>query len=389
MVAIYRGSMPDTTTLLLEADGFDDLATRAEYLQRIEEADAALVDRVRFLRDSVRVQLAAVENAERRIEAFNVRISAARDQIAAVRAEAEQQAAALAEARASRQAALEQLQSQVGDWTSKVQRLERISAEQAQGEVADWLGDWAIPESIVMCESGGNFDAVNPSSGAGGAYQILPSTWELYGGEGNPEDASPAEQSDIASQIWADSGSVGLGLRRLDALALGGLAPLSRTPATSARTAITPPATFSWPPNRARRSAPPAARSAHNRGHCLQLPARPGQASGGRASPANVPTTPLSGHCGTMVSHRHRDRPASSSTSARRWSGSVAVAVANPVRHPALQREQLDEARARVLAELAARLAERRPAPGRRARTASCGRRPSPSPCRASPSPRR
>ena len=59
----------------------------------------------------------------------------------------------------------------------------------------------------MICESGGNFEAVNPSSGAGGAYQILPSTWELYGGEGNPEDASPAEQSEIAAQIWADSGA--------------------------------------------------------------------------------------------------------------------------------------------------------------------------------------
>ena len=37
-----------------------------------------------------------------------------------------------------------------------------------------------------MCESGGNYGAVNPSSGAGGAYQILPSTWELYGGQGEP-----------------------------------------------------------------------------------------------------------------------------------------------------------------------------------------------------------
>ena len=39
-----------------------------------------------------------------------------------------------------------------------------------------------------MCESGGNYGAVNPSSGAGGAYQILPSTWELYGGQGAPAE---------------------------------------------------------------------------------------------------------------------------------------------------------------------------------------------------------
>ncbi len=207
LVEIYRGGMPDATTLLLEADGFEDLATRAEYLRRVEEADASLVGRVRGLRDQVAIELAAVEDAERRVEAFNARVAAARDEIAAVRAQAEAEAAALADARARRAAALESLQSQVGDWTAEVQRLERISAQQAQSQVADWFGDWAIPGSIVMCESGGSWDAVNPSSGAGGAYQILPSTWDLYGGEGDPEDASPAEQSDIAAQIWADSGA--------------------------------------------------------------------------------------------------------------------------------------------------------------------------------------
>jgi len=207
LVDIYRGGMPDATTLLLEADGFDDLSTRAEYLRRIEEADAALVGQVRSLRDAVSVRLAEVEEAQRQAEAFNARIAAARDQIAAVRADAQAQAAALADARTRRQAALTSLQDRVGNWTSEIQRLERISAQQAQQEVSDWLGDWAIPESIVMCESGGDFDAVNPTSGAGGAYQILPSTWELYGGEGNPEDASPAEQAEIAAQIWADSGA--------------------------------------------------------------------------------------------------------------------------------------------------------------------------------------
>ena len=57
-----------------------------------------------------------------------------------------------------------------------------------------------------MCESGGNWHAVNPTTGAGGAYQILPSTWAAYGGTGLPQDASPAEQSAIAAKIWASSG---------------------------------------------------------------------------------------------------------------------------------------------------------------------------------------
>jgi hypothetical protein len=65
---------------------------------------------------------------------------------------------------------------------------------------------YAIPGYIVQCESGGNWHAVNPSSGAGGAYQIMPSTWQAYGGTGSPQDASPAEQSAIASKIWSSAG---------------------------------------------------------------------------------------------------------------------------------------------------------------------------------------
>jgi peptidoglycan hydrolase CwlO-like protein len=207
LVGIYRSGMPDTTTLILESDGFDDLATRAEYLKRIEEADAALVNRVRSTRDAVSDRLTEVQAAEKRASEHSDRVEAARDDIAAVRADAEADAAALESLRAQRQAAIETLQSKVGEWTKEVQHLERVSERQAQTEVAQWFGDWAIPEAIVMCESGGDFTAVNPSSGAGGAYQILPSTWHLYGGHGLPQDASPAEQSRIAAMIWADSGA--------------------------------------------------------------------------------------------------------------------------------------------------------------------------------------
>lgn len=67
-------------------------------------------------------------------------------------------------------------------------------------------GGYTIPSSIVQCESGGNYSAVNPSSGAGGAYQILPSTWQAYGGQGLPQNASPAEQGHIAAEIMAKQG---------------------------------------------------------------------------------------------------------------------------------------------------------------------------------------
>jgi hypothetical protein len=67
-------------------------------------------------------------------------------------------------------------------------------------------GGYSIPASIVMCESGGDYHAVNSGSGAGGAYQILPSTWAAYGGSGLPQDAPPAEQDAIAAKIYATDG---------------------------------------------------------------------------------------------------------------------------------------------------------------------------------------
>ena len=207
LVAIYQGGVPGAIEVLLSSRGFDDLATRSELLGRIQDADADLAARVRRLRNQVAARLAAVERAHAEQLAFNRRVAAARDQMAAVRARAESTAAALEQARAEEQAALSSLQSQVATWEQQVQEAQQVSAETATSTVASWFGDWAIPEAIVMCESGGNFHAVNPSSGAGGAYQILPSTWHLYGGSGLPQDASPAEQSRIAAEIWADSGA--------------------------------------------------------------------------------------------------------------------------------------------------------------------------------------
>ena len=208
LVEIYKSSGMNEVDVLLDSEGFEDLATRADLLGRIQDADRALAERVRELKADVQEQVQKVSRAKERSDELNAEVEAARDEIAAARAAAEARAAQLQDARAAQAASVEQLEGQMSEWTEEVQRLEDISEEEATEEVANWnnFGPWAIPEAIVMCESGGNFQALNPSSGAGGAYQILPSTWAAYGGKRLPHQAPPAEQHRIAAMIWADSG---------------------------------------------------------------------------------------------------------------------------------------------------------------------------------------
>jgi hypothetical protein len=63
-----------------------------------------------------------------------------------------------------------------------------------------------LPACTWQPESGGNPSAVNPTSGAGGYYQIMPSTWAAYGGTGAPQNAPMSEQTAIAQKIYDSVG---------------------------------------------------------------------------------------------------------------------------------------------------------------------------------------
>ena len=67
-------------------------------------------------------------------------------------------------------------------------------------------GSSPLPTCTWQGESGGNPAAVNPSSGAGGYYQIMPSTWRAYGGAGSPQNAPLGEQTAIAQKIYQSQG---------------------------------------------------------------------------------------------------------------------------------------------------------------------------------------
>ena len=207
LVAIYMSGTPDGMSVVLGASDFDDFATRAEYLDQIEQSDAHLAQRVDQVRDEVKRGLSRVVDLKQQADAYNERLAAAHTQIAGVRSEAEAAAANLESLAGARESTLVTLRSKIDGWVGDIEAAEAASRAAAEETVGRWLGGpYSIPTYIVMCESGGNYSALNPSSGAGGAYQILPSTWALYGGKGAPQDAPKAEQDRIAAEIWADSG---------------------------------------------------------------------------------------------------------------------------------------------------------------------------------------
>jgi septal ring factor EnvC (AmiA/AmiB activator) len=208
LVAIYEQGTPSTSDLVFGSGDYEDFVTQSDYLRAISEADSALADRVAEVRAAVQSQVLRVADLKAEAAAYDERLEAAREEIGAVREEAQAAAARLQSLQGSREAALATLKTDISEWVDQIQEARLAESEaEAEEEVGRWLGGpYSIPTYIVMCESGGNYSALNPSSGAGGAYQILPSTWELYDGKGLPHEAPKAEQDRIAAEIWADSG---------------------------------------------------------------------------------------------------------------------------------------------------------------------------------------
>lgn len=205
LVAIYKGSEPDPLTVLLDADGYEDLTTRSEYLEALTDADDRLAERVEALHEEVEASRDRIAAIKAELDRRARELEAARAEMERVRAEAANSAEEVAEAKAEAESALGELREKISGWELEVRKQ---AAEELGGADEAFLGGpFAIPTYIVMCESGGNYRALNPSSMAGGAYQIIPSTWKAYGGEGPYAHLAPkAEQDRIAAIIWREDG---------------------------------------------------------------------------------------------------------------------------------------------------------------------------------------
>ena len=121
LVDIYKSDQPDALTVILDSEGFDDLVNRYDYLTRIQDQDAAIVARVRFLRDESRETVERIKVAKREIEAKKAELERTRMQLESRQAELDavrdQKASALDQVEAT----AERLEGDISDLSAQIQ----------------------------------------------------------------------------------------------------------------------------------------------------------------------------------------------------------------------------------------------------------------------------
>jgi peptidoglycan DL-endopeptidase CwlO len=149
LVAIYETGSPDLLSVIVGANGYDDLVGRTEYLNRIHGMDEAVVGRVRDLRDQVKRTVTRLRAAKNTIESARDAIAAEEQALASARSAVQQRQSALVSARASRLAALDKIEQTEEDLDGDVASI--------QAELAVLLGETAsapLPAGPIRYGSG-------------------------------------------------------------------------------------------------------------------------------------------------------------------------------------------------------------------------------------------
>ncbi len=149
LVAMYETGTPDVLSVIVGADGYDDLVDRTEYLNRIRGNDEAIVGRVRELRDQVKRTVARLRTVKNQIEAARDAIAAEEQALASARAAVQERQSSLVAARASRVAALKKIEATEEDLDGDVAEI--------QAELAVRLGAMAsapLPAGPIRYGSG-------------------------------------------------------------------------------------------------------------------------------------------------------------------------------------------------------------------------------------------
>jgi len=186
--------------VIMRAKGFADLLEQSTYVKAVGHQDQKIIDIVKAARVDAAQAVRRLARDEARQEDITAAIEARRNALVGISASLQGRRAAVAQARAARAALLAATRAQRRSLEKRIASLEAARARAAM--VPGPGGPWAIPWPVVQCESGGQNLPPNYAS-ASGYYQILASTWKLFGGSGPAAwKASKAEQDRVAAKIW-------------------------------------------------------------------------------------------------------------------------------------------------------------------------------------------
>ena len=246
LVSNYENDKPDLVGVVLDANGFNDLLERIDFLRRAEGAQQTIIKVTgadKAAADAAEMRLAGTEAADERIaQGAALRVKAlavmnallqskegalhhARDAqlmaLAATRTRGSRLRTEIANVRAQEAAAARAAAATPGPTSTPSPASSPSSSPSsgrapaassgpapaaASGRAPAPSGGFTIPNQIVTCESGGQNLPPN-SAGASGYYQIMPGTWRQYGGTGSAAYRAPkSEQDAVAHRIWQGSG---------------------------------------------------------------------------------------------------------------------------------------------------------------------------------------
>jgi peptidoglycan hydrolase CwlO-like protein len=131
LVAMYESAPPDALNIILSAHGFNQLSSRYEYLSSIEHQDTSIVTTVRRLRNEA-------QDTVNRIQAARDQLAAQRAELARTRNTLQARVSGLAAARSRKASALAQIRSNSQSLESDINDLQGriVAAAQAQEQSA-------------------------------------------------------------------------------------------------------------------------------------------------------------------------------------------------------------------------------------------------------------
>jgi septal ring factor EnvC (AmiA/AmiB activator) len=228
LVSNYEQARPDLVSVVLESSGFTALLDNITYLRDAQKQQQTIITITRKAKaeaNAAAVRLTALRASDREMTlATSQRVLA----LASMNQLLQSRQGALQDARIAQQNALAASRARGAALASEISH---IQAEQAAAERAAQAeqstgaggggggggggsgaptpdgpsygagGGWAIPYSVVNCESGGQ-DLTPNSAGASGYYQFMPGTWNDYGGYSQAYQAPKSLQDQRAAQVW-------------------------------------------------------------------------------------------------------------------------------------------------------------------------------------------